>query len=96
MRNEMVRMDCMEYLLLCEKMCKYSNIPKKGNNPKKWQSDGSGNAGEVDAQELIGAGDHVDEEMFSLGTFFVHKQKDGIIGRSILKDDGHDLEQSFT
>ena len=38
---------------------------------------------------------HVDVEMFSLGTFFVHEKEYRLVCRCILEDDSHDLKQGF-
>ena len=52
-------------------------------------------AGVVNAQKLVGASHYVDVEMFSFGTFFIHKKGDGIVSGCLLEDDRHDLKQSL-
>ena len=52
-------------------------------------------AGVVNAQKLVGASHYVDVEMFSFGTFFIHKKEDGIVSGCLLEDDRHDLKQSL-
>ena len=52
-------------------------------------------AGVVNAQKLVGASHYVDVEMFSFGTFFIHKKEDGIVSGCLLEDDRHNLKQSL-
>ena len=48
---------------------------------------------EIDAQELIGSGSHVDVERLALGTLSVKKLVDGLIGRRLLQKDGRNVKQ---
>ena len=47
----------------------------------------------VNAQKLIGTRHHVDVIVFSLGALFIHEKENGLVCRSVLEDDGHDLKQ---
>lgn len=46
----------------------------------------------INAQKLVGTRHHINVEMFSFGTLFVHEKEYRLVCESVLEDDSHDLK----